>query len=273
MDRKTIIETAASRRDSLEEDARQQSKAIGRTTSHPLKKYSDAIGNPSRHRKNVTPQTEKRDKSQLLVAVSTANPENQRFDPRRMSYDVAVVSRNALRGRYALDEDRHPIVTDEGFLLAATELGIPTGSGLHTQFEEKLKGTSATERTAEVSKRIGQDVLRAELLKSRRRCQITGLENASLLRASHIRPWSDPNEKDRLNPDNALLLAVHLDACFDKYLISFGTSGEILISPKLTADERAILGITANMKLAEHKRHQRFLDEHRKRYSAAVLCT
>ena len=44
------------------------------------------------------------------------------------------------------------------------------------------------------------------------------LKEESLLFASHIKPWSDSNNKERLDPYNGFLLTPNLDVCFDKVI-------------------------------------------------------
>lgn len=120
-------------------------------------------------------------------------------------------------------------------------------------FEAKilnLPRTTEIERL--VVQRIGQGVFReALMLYWDGRCAVTGLSHARLLRASHIVPWAKcEDDGERLNVMNGLLLAPHLDAAFDAGLISFQDDGAIVISPKLTAADQALLGLSAAMKLA-----------------------
>jgi hypothetical protein len=42
-----------------------------------------------------------------------------------------------------------------------------------------------------------------------------------MLIASHIKPWRDCTEEERLHPANGLLLATHVDKLFDRFLLSF----------------------------------------------------
>jgi predicted restriction endonuclease len=58
----------------------------------------------------------------------------------------------------------------------------------------------------------------------------------AMLRASHIKPWAKSSNHDRLNPDNGLLLAAHVDALFDFGLISFAENGRVIVSAQMTDD-------------------------------------
>jgi predicted restriction endonuclease len=51
--------------------------------------------------------------------------------------------------------------------------------------------------------------------------------------ASHIKPWADSSDKEKLDGCNGLILSPHVDRLFDKGLISFENDGSILVSPKL----------------------------------------
>ena len=83
------------------------------------------------------------------------------------------------------------------------------------------------------------------------KCCITGIQTGSLLVGSHIVPWSESNEEERLDVGNGILLTPNLDSLFDRHLISFKDSGEIIISKKLKMDDLELLGINNNMKLSK----------------------
>lgn len=63
------------------------------------------------------------------------------------------------------------------------------------------------------------------------------------IRASHIKPWRDSSNEERLDPHNGLPLIASLDALFDSGLISFDERGTLLVSPKLSATERSIFSV------------------------------
>ena len=70
-----------------------------------------------------------------------------------------------------------------------------------------------------------------------------------LLIASHIKPWSESSNEEKLDSYNGLLLLPNYDKLFDKHLISFDDDGRIIISPQIKKEEYKILGISANDKL------------------------
>ncbi|WP_334078438.1 HNH endonuclease [Microbulbifer sp. M83] len=121
---------------------------------------------------------------------------------------------------------------------------------------------SETERQTLVDARIGQGQFRRDLLSYWGQCAVTGIAEPLLLRASHIKPWRESDNRERLDPYNGLLLSAHLDAAFDSGLISFADSGSALISEQfLDADK---LGITDSLALATiEPKHLPYLQWHR----------
>jgi putative restriction endonuclease len=92
-----------------------------------------------------------------------------------------------------------------------------------------------------------------------------GLSNLSLLKASHIKPWRDSSNQERLDPENGLLLHPALDHLFDSGLITFDDTGKIVISEKLSESDLEKLNVTHNMVLRKiSDGTKRYLKFHRK---------
>jgi HNH endonuclease len=129
-----------------------------------------------------------------------------------------------------------------------------------------------TTRAALVKARIGQGQFRDQLIDYwEGRCALTGLEVVELLRASHIKPWRDSNNTERLDVFNGFLLAPGCDAAFDAGFISFSPEGEIQISPRLDQGALTTLGLTSKMKLNKvHAKHLPYLDHHRAAFLKGV---
>ena len=105
-----------------------------------------------------------------------------------------------------------------------------------------LPRTTEAERL--VIQRVGQDVFRDALMQYwGGRCPLTGITDPALLRASHIVPWADCSDEQRLNVHNGLLLSALWDAAFDQGLVSFADDGTPLGSPKLSPIARTVLGL------------------------------
>ena len=101
-----------------------------------------------------------------------------------------------------------------------------------------------TEAERLVIQRIGQDIFRDALMDYwGGRCPLTGITEPALLRASHIVPWSDCTDEQRLDVHNGLLLSALWDAAFDKGLVSFNDDGTLRLSTSLSEAARHALGI------------------------------
>lgn len=88
-----------------------------------------------------------------------------------------------------------------------------------------------TERTALVQARRGQGSFRENVRSIERACRITKVERLEHLVASHVRPWRDSSNEQRLDGENGLLLTPTVDHLFDKGFISFEDSGQLIVSP------------------------------------------
>jgi putative restriction endonuclease len=129
---------------------------------------------------------------------------------------------------------------------------------------------SATEVERMVRQRVGQDIYRQSLLDYwGGACAVTGITIPELLRASHIKPWSEcETDAERLNVFNGFLLAAHLDALFDRHLMTFDTEGMALFSPRIDAPTRSKLGLAGPLRLRWlSPEHEGFLAGHRVKLS------
>lgn len=111
-----------------------------------------------------------------------------------------------------------------------------------------VSAPTETERKELISARVGQGKFRRDLLKLRGCCYVTGIYDHRLLRASHIKPWRDSTNQERLDPHNGLLLSPLYDHLFDQGLISFTDNGKMLISESLPSDSIETLRINAGFK-------------------------
>ena len=132
--------------------------------------------------------------------------------------------------------------------------------------EEDIKHSSLpkTQREQLIQARLGQGLFRLNVESIESRCRVTGLSDKRLLVASHIKPWRDATNGERLDGNNGFLLSPHVDKLFDKGWISFSDEGRLLLSDR---NIRAILSIWA---IDEHKGvgsfskpQKRYLEYHR----------
>lgn len=170
----------------------------------------------------------------------------------------------AVAGRTVID-----IPSLHGLVRRAFQLSRTLPDELLHLFEKQTAGLPrTTEAERLVVQRIGQDVFRAGLIDYwEARCAITGLGVVELLRASHIKPWAQcDSDAERLDVFNGLLLAPHLDAAFDRGLITVEDDGRVRVSPHMGAEDRAILGLDAPRQIrARAPAHRPYLAWHRER--------
>jgi hypothetical protein len=128
-----------------------------------------------------------------------------------------------------------------------------SGNPIHDVEEHKAEYQSLnqTEKEAIVKSRVGQGLFRERLIAFWGGCSVTNLRNISLLRASHIKPWRDSSNNERLDPMNGLLLNPTLDHLFDQGLISFDDKGMVIFSPRISRMDIAGLNLPKNIKLRE----------------------
>ena len=135
---------------------------------------------------------------------------------------------------------------------------------VHPDIKKDYIEPDVTERKGLVTSRIGQGYYRKQILmKWKYGCAVTNCTMPEILIASHIVPWRDATDKERLDPENGILLSPNYDALFDRYLISFSDDGIILFSTSLNMEEITKLGIDAKAKIKVNKEMLPFLTRHR----------
>lgn len=135
---------------------------------------------------------------------------------------------------------------------------------LAQQYEAELNALTPTERLQIVAVRIGQDLLRRKLMgRAGRSCEITGIKDESLLRASHIKPWKLADDRERLDPDNGILLSALWDSAFDGGLVTFKKHGAPKFSKALSGDARETLQASRTDDLQVGVRRAEYLNFHR----------
>ena len=130
-------------------------------------------------------------------------------------------------------------------------LASETNSNKRTEIETLIKA------------RLGQGRFRKKLLELYPNCPLTGLDIEPLLIASHIKPWSVCNNKERLCRFNGLMLAPNIDRLFDNGLVTFDTDGTIKISPTIDSENQKRLGIAPDMKLKIRPESEKYFEYHR----------
>lgn len=139
-----------------------------------------------------------------------------------------------------------------------------------------------TEREQLAKARIGQGRFRADVAAKWGRgevCALTGVAIPEMLIASHIKPWRDSSNAERLDPMNGLLLAAHADRLFDRHLMSFRkVRGEYLcvIHPRLRLEAKKaglVEGTrlsTSHVGFSDERRLEQFMSDHLAKHQELV---
>ena len=142
---------------------------------------------------------------------------------------------------------------------------VPTETVYKTEEIEKnlpedLKGF---EREAVIKARVNQSQFRKDLIHKYGKCCLCGVKSPELLLASHIKPWKDSDEYEKVDVNNGLLLCPNHDRLFDRGLISFDDDGTILISEKLSENEQMFMNVSRTMKIHVDSKMKKYLSFHR----------
>jgi hypothetical protein len=125
---------------------------------------------------------------------------------------------------------------------------------------------NVTEREGLINTRVGQGAYRKSVMhRWRFRCAVTGFDNPQVLIASHIVPWKESTDLERLDVNNGILLSATYDALFDKHLISFDEKGRIILSKELKQYAFGKLNVTGSESIEGFTdENQNYLERHRK---------
>lgn len=135
------------------------------------------------------------------------------------------------------------------------------------QEEEYIRSQTIdeTEKDQLIKARKGQGKFRLNVEKIENKCRITNISNKNFLIASHIKPWKDCDNSERLDGNNGLLLSPHTDKLFDQGWISFTDSGDILCVDVNVVEVMKAWGLNAKMNVGSFSRSQcKYLSYHRK---------
>jgi len=122
---------------------------------------------------------------------------------------------------------------------------------------------STTEKAAIVKARIGQGLFRKRLFDYWHGSSIIQCDIPWFLIASHIKPWCNSDNQERLDVYNGLLLTPDYDKLFDSGYISFANTGDMLISPHLSRKDRDELKLSPSIRLHQiSPQHWKYLTYH-----------
>jgi hypothetical protein len=161
------------------------------------------------------------------------------FDPRLASQGISGLTHGGKGDKAVWDEFYQrweSLVSEAKRLLArAPEAPASVKEPNKRALDEPIiaKPSGPTEKEASVVVRLGQAFFRRAILSSYEcSCCVCGLEFASLLTASHIRPWAT-NADLRVDPENGLCLCALHDRAFDRGLLTVRPSLEIAVAAEV----------------------------------------
>lgn len=150
------------------------------------------------------------------------------------------------------------LVGSEG--LSITEAGARTkDEGDDDRAEAALRDRAdigPTTKAQLVQARRGQGLFRARVALQEPFCRLTKVTETAHLRASHMKPWSVSDDREKLDGANGLLLAPHVDHLFDKGFITFSDDGKLLVSQQLPMSVLSAWGIKEEMEVGGFRSEQ-----------------
>ncbi len=155
------------------------------------------------------------------------------FDPELKTRGITGL-RNASRLDQAVWDEFHDdweaLIEESEQLIADRERIL----GIRSPNQTKLQG-EGTDRLAVTKIRENQNFFRRTILSAyENRCCVTGIDVVELLVASHIKPWTESDPTERLNPRNGLCLNALHDRAFDRGLITVTDDCIVVISDQLS---------------------------------------
>lgn len=159
----------------------------------------------------------------------------------------------ALHVRYLI-QDRQKVICDR----ALGEEGVDP-----TDIAASYSGNPTT-RERLVQARLGQGAYRDDLLALwGNACAVTGCSLASVVVASHAKPWAESTDDERLDPNNGLPLVATLDKLFDAGLIGFDpVTGAMQVASMVSVHDRTLLGVPAPLRRSPSGKQAAFLRYH-----------
>ena len=102
------------------------------------------------------------------------------------------------------------------------------------------------------------------------KCAVTGVDEPGWLIASHIKPWRESTNEERVNPLNSLILTPNYDKLFDRGIISFSPDNGKILLPRIHTHEMWRNLERMHIDDEVHLSHipdgtEKFLDYHNKR--------
>ena len=186
---------------------------------------------------------------------------------------LTQISAGLASALFALIGKEATSVADVGHEISKIERDSPAPEWDIEEWERRVEVAIAadpaireTERAALIQARRGQGLFRDNVRSIERACRVTKVERMEHLIASHVQPWRDSSNEQRLDAENGLLLTPTVDHLFDKGFISFENSGLMIVSPVADRQSLKRMGIdpTSHANVGAFSQGQRrYLEFHR----------
>jgi hypothetical protein len=125
-----------------------------------------------------------------------------------------------------------------------------------------------TQRLQLAKARVGQGYFRKQVILLDGACRVTGVTDTRVLIASHIKPWREATNPERLSGYNGLLLSPHVDALFDEQFITFEDDGRMRVHPSLSRNVLDRWSIDPDKRVEGFRQEQAmFMAHHRKLFA------
>lgn len=122
---------------------------------------------------------------------------------------------------------------------------------------------SPNEKEVIIKQRLTQGLFRKKLIKRECKCKICNIKDENFLVASHIKPWVEANNYEKVDENNGFLFCPNHDKLFDKGYISFQDNGKLIISDKLNKENIELLGLNTEIKVKIDEDVKKYLEFHR----------
>ena len=181
----------------------------------------------------------------------------RKFRPQLGEFKTAIFNGNALTIAKPLRRLGFDVLDME-----IDEIEVEDDRHLREILNRVLSGP--VERHQLVKSRRGQGVFRDNVESREPKCRITGVSNPRYLRASHIKPWRKSNDMEKIDGNNGLMLAPHVDFLFDRGFISFEDDGRLIVSEMIEDGALDAWGIPTEINVGAFTTEQAyFLNFHR----------
>lgn len=128
---------------------------------------------------------------------------------------------------------------------------------------EQVKENSEkyTEVERKILQRIGQDEFKKLLINKYESCALCDLMSNYTI-ASHIKPWADSNDIERLDGYNGFLMCPNHDYLFDRGLVTIDEYGSVIVSKQVIANQIRLFNIPDKINIPIEIAHKKYLDYH-----------